>query len=133
MGKHIESEAVEPIGGIDLSLARKHLLDAQRAIAAISYSDVWKRIGAIVKCGNASIDTTKGKRGKGLSLQLKVKGKDQSGCDVLVGNLLIDEQLKKYFASDDPAAKKRIMKTLKTAMLRSIYSGWEMKLDDRDD
>jgi hypothetical protein len=131
MPGNIESKATEPIGGIDLALAKRHLADVQRAIAAINYSDVWQHIGMVIKCGDAHIDTKKPAKGKGINLKLQVKGKGAGeGC---VANITVDEKLRKYLNGGNKQMKHRISQMVRIALQQSLNTGWQMKVEDKDE
>ncbi len=129
--ENIESKAIEPIGGIDLNLAKRHLADVQRAIAAINYSDVWKHIGVVIKCGDAHIDTKKSSKGKGVTLQLQVKGNNQG--ESCVANITVAEGLRKYIKGNNKRMKNKIAQMVRTTLLRSLSTGWQMKVEDSND
>src|SRR5438876_1393327 len=113
MSTNIESRPTTPISMIDLSLARKNLIDAQRAIASINYSDVWKHVGMVIKCGRVQIDTKK--HGGGVHLQMHVNDKDPTPCTKTVAKISIDEALRQYAGASDPQIRKLIQQVVKAA------------------
>ena len=129
MAKNIESRATTPINMIDLSLARKNLNDAQRAIASINYSDVWKHVGMVIKCGNVRIDTQKPQAGRGISVQMHVNDKN-APSGKCVANITIDDAVRQYAGGDDPQIKKLIRQVVKSALMKSMNTGWQFQVRD---
>ena len=129
MANSIESRATTPISKIDLSLARKNLNDAQRAIASINYSDVWKHVGMVIKCGNVRIDTQKPQVGQGISVQMRVNDKNAQGGEC-VANIHIDEAVRQYAGGSDAQIKKLIRQVVKSALLKSMNTGWQFQVRD---
>src|SRR5438046_313160 len=119
MSNDIQSRPTTRINMIDLTLARKNLNDAQRAIASINYSDVWKHVGMLIKCGKVQIDTKKSTHGGGVHLQMHVNDQDPAPCTKTVAKITIDEALRQYAGASDPQIKKLIQQVVKNALMKS--------------
>src|SRR5947207_2184278 len=115
MSKNIQSNPTAPIGAIDLDLVRRNLNDAQRAIASVNYSDVWKRVGMLIKCGRVTIDTKKSAHGKGMHLQVHVNDEDGSEGKPLA-KITIDDALKQYAGANDAQIRKLVQQVIKGAL-----------------
>jgi hypothetical protein len=129
MGKVADSRAVGPIEGIDLSLAKRNLAEVQRALAAINYSDVWRHVGKLIRCGNVTVDTHKRKHGRGVRVKLHVADGDESRmktvCDVTV-----DDQLRRYASENNREMNEWIAQVVKGALVKSLNTGMEFKVED---
>src|SRR4051812_173956 len=94
MPQNIQSKPTAHIGKIDLGLVRRNLNDAQRAIASINYSEVWKRVGTLIKCGNVQIETKKPAHGAGVNLHVHVDDMNSADCSKTMAKISIDEALR---------------------------------------
>lgn len=129
MPKMIDSHPVAPIAGIDLALAKRHLAEVQRALSAINYSDIWKHVGKLIKCGNVTVEAQK-HHGRHVSVRMHVKGRDDSVAARTVADVIIDESLRRYTIDNDQAMKKWIEQVVKGAFVKSLNSGLAFKVDD---
>ena len=128
MPRLIESRPIAPIAGIDLALAKRNLAEVQRALSAINYSDVWKHVGKLIRCGNVTVDAHK--HGHGRDVCVKMHVGDGDSARRIVADVRIDDGLRRYTVEDDPEMKKWIAQVVKGAIVKSLNSGLQYKVDD---
>jgi hypothetical protein len=130
MPTQIDSRPIGPIGGIDLGLAKRYLAEVQRALSAINYSDVWKHVGAVIKCGNVTVDTRKHHGGRGVCVKMLIAALNDSSWGKTVAEVNIADHLRRYADGEDKQMKKWIAQVLKAAFVKSLNTGQQFQVDD---
>jgi len=130
MPKIADSHPVAPIAGVDLSLAKRNLAEVQRALSAINYSDVWRHVGKLIKCGKVTVDTRKRKHHRGVRVKMHIA--DDNGSDGrTVADVTVDDNLRRYTSDNDGEMNDLIAQVVKGAVVKSLNTGLEIAVEDQ--